>query len=203
MGISGQDFSTWWGMNMLQVMCGNGINWAVGWFYSCLSDLCLLTASYIRVNMIDLGFSPAFLMAVAMSLFCLGTKGFAPNPDIIWPETRSSPKLISVSLLYPCSTNGCPNSSFLLVTCSLGTQFFPEPFQPFSPACSLPSLSEEQQEEEVDTKLGRKEDKKYTVWGGVLQDRPRTKWTWLVSYKKSGNHGFWEAWYFRLLDTDI
>lgn len=131
-----------------------------------------------------------FLMTVAMSLFWLDTKGLAPNPDIIWPEARSSPKLISASLLYPRSTNDCPNFSFLLVTCSFGTQFLPDPFQLLSHACSLPSPSEEQQGEEADAESGRQEDKKYTIWGGVLQDRPRTKWAWLVFYQKSGNHWF-------------
>lgn len=102
-----------------QVMCGNWIYWSFGWLYSHHSDLCSLAAYQSQYD--GLVLLSSFLVVVAMSLFWLSTKGLALNSDILWPGVRSSPKLISASVLYLHSPNGCPDSSFLLVICSLGT----------------------------------------------------------------------------------
>lgn len=81
------------------------------------------------------------------------------------------------------------DSSFLPVTCSLGTQFLPEAFQPLSSACSLSSPSTVSQGKEAGTELGKQEDKIYTAWEEVTGQAGKwTKWTWSVSYKKSRNH---------------
>lgn len=82
------------------------------------------------------------------------------------------------------------DSIFLPVTCSLGTQLVPEPFQPLSPACSLPSPSTVQQGKKADTDLGKNEDKIYTAWRGGLQDRLGNEQNEPGVYliKKSRNH---------------
>lgn len=102
-----------------RVTCGNGIYSSFEWLYSHCSNLCSVAAYQSQYD--GLVLLSSFLMAVAISLFLLSTKGLALKPDILWPGVCSSPKLISASVLYLHSTNSCPNSSFLLVICSLGT----------------------------------------------------------------------------------
>lgn len=63
------------------------------------------------------------------------------------------------------------DSSIFPVICSLGTQLLPEPFQPLSPACRLPSPSTVQKGKETDTEPGKQEDKIYTAWREDSQDK--------------------------------